>query len=124
VETRNVKNEFSTWFHTKAPMVYKKWYRTSLIKKLDEIENTYYESFNEKLFEIDPENIQKFINTIKVNMNNRYNVPNISFAEYDRKNQNGKPKSILNNFYTKYLTSLYGERKLLILTNIIKRKKT
>jgi hypothetical protein len=108
METRSVKNEFSTWFHVKAPMAYKKWYGTNLIKKLDEIEAVYYESFNEKLFEVDPENIQNFINTIKVNINNRYNVQNISFAEYDRKNQNGKPKSILNNFYTKYLTGLYG----------------
>jgi hypothetical protein len=108
METKNVKNEFSTWFHAKAPMVYKKWYGTNLIKKLDEIENVYYESFNEKLFEVDPESIQNFINAIKININNRYNVPNISFAEYDRKNQNGKPKSILNNFYTKYLSGLYG----------------
>jgi hypothetical protein len=113
LESRNVKKEFSTWFHTKAPMVYKKWYRTNLIKKLDEMENAYYESFNEKLFEIDPENIQNFINTIKENMNNRYNVQNISFAEYDRRNQNGKPKSILNNLYTKYLSGLYGGTEII-----------
>jgi hypothetical protein len=108
VEARNVKTEFSTWFHAKAPMVYKKWYGTNLIKKLDEIENAYYESFNEKLFEVYPENLQNLVNNIKLNINNRYNVPNINFAEYDKKNQNGKPKSILTNFYTKYLFELYG----------------
>jgi hypothetical protein len=47
------------------------------------------------------------------NINNRYNVQNISFAEYDTKNQNGKPKSILNNFYTKYLSSLYDEGEII-----------
>jgi hypothetical protein len=113
LESRNVKQEFSTWFHAKAPIVYKKWYGTNLIKKLDEIENSYYESFNEKLFEIEPENIQNFINTIKENINNRYNVQNIGFAEYDRKNQNGKPKSILNNFYTKFLSEHYDGAEII-----------
>lgn len=113
MELRNVKDEFSTWFHAKAPMVYKKWYGTNLIKKLDEIENTYYQSFKEKLFEIDTGNIQNLINNIKSNINNRYNVSDISFAEYDKKNQNGKPKSILNNFYTKYLSSLYGGEEII-----------
>jgi hypothetical protein len=108
MEFKNVRNDFCTWFHSKSPITYKQWYGTNLVKKLDEIENTYYESFNEKVFDIDPEDIQAIINTIKNNMKNRYNVPNTSFAEYDTRNQNGKPKSILNNYYTKYLSGLNG----------------
>jgi hypothetical protein len=108
MDIHNVKNDFSMWFHSKSPMTYKAWYTTNLIKKLDEIGDSYYDSFNDKLFDIDPDNIPDKINNIKNNIANRYNVQKISFAEYDRKNRNGKPKSLLNNFYTKYLSEKYG----------------
>jgi hypothetical protein len=104
----NVKDEFTVWFHAKAPMIYKVWYNTTLTKKIDEIETVYYESFGEKLFDIDTDDIPNKINCIKNNITNRYNAENTGFAEYDRKNQNGKPKSILKNFYIKYLAEQYG----------------
>jgi RecB family endonuclease NucS len=81
------------------------------MKKIDEIEAVYYDSFNEKLFDIDLDDIQNTINKIKNNIKNRYNVRNTGFAEYDKRNRNGKPKSLLNNYYTKYLLSLYGKEE-------------
>jgi hypothetical protein len=108
MERQNVKNDFANWFHPKAPIAYKRWYGTNLIKKLDDIERTYYESFNEKLFEISLDDIQNKINVIKDNLNNRYSVSDTSFAEYDTKCRNGVPKSILKNHYIKYLLEIYG----------------
>jgi hypothetical protein len=108
MEMLNIKTEFSEWFHSNSTIVYKNWYNTTLLKKIDEIESSYYESFNEKIFDIDPDDIQNKINNIKDNTKNRYNVQNTAFAEYDRKNQNGKPKALLNNYYTKFLSIQFG----------------
>jgi len=105
----NLKNEFAKWFHPRSPQSYKQWYRNNLAEKLNDIDKAYMASFEKSLFNIDFDNVEKEISKIKYNIENRYDVKDNTFAEYDKRTSNGIPKAIINNYYIKFLENYNNE---------------
>jgi len=95
----NVQESFTRWFKPKKPKAYENW-----DKRLDEIKEAYMASFGKNVFEID-DNIEKSINEIKTNIENRFDVQNKTFAEFNRRMSNGIPQAILNTWLIKYLNN-------------------
>jgi hypothetical protein len=91
-----------------APKSYKQWYGNNLDGKLTDIDVAYKASFKKSLFDIDFDNVEEEISKIKYNTENRYEVSDKTFAEYDKKMQNGIPKAIINNYYAVFLEN-YNE---------------
>jgi predicted nuclease of restriction endonuclease-like (RecB) superfamily len=102
-------NEFADWFSPKAPVSYRSWFGRNLDRKLNDINNAYMTSFNKSLFDVDMENIAEEIVSIRENIENRNEVNDRTFAEYDRRTSNGIPKAIINNWYIRFLENYTGE---------------
>jgi hypothetical protein len=96
-------NEFADWFSPKAPGSYKSWFGKNLDRKLNDINNAYMSSFNKSLFDVDIESIAEEIVNIRNNIENRNEVNDKTFAEYDKRTSNGIPKAIINNWYIRFL---------------------
>jgi len=93
----NIQESFTRWFIPKKPKSYVNW-----DNRLDEIKEAYIASFGKNVFEID-DNIEVSINEIKTNIENRFNIPNKTFAEFNKRMGNGIPQAILNYWLIKYL---------------------
>jgi transcription initiation factor TFIIIB Brf1 subunit/transcription initiation factor TFIIB len=96
-----ILNEFLKYLLSISYENYKTWLGEDLKVKLKEIEDNYISSFNNNLFDINPENIEDEINLIKTNLINKLNVDNTSFAVYNILN-NEIPQEIIN-CYLKFL---------------------
>jgi hypothetical protein len=106
--TVNSKVAFSQWFDPLSPPAYKAWYRKNLLVKLTDIENAYTQSFIHDLWTIDLNDLPGEIENIRHNTKNRWQAPDMTFAEYDKKTSNGIPKAIINNYYIPFLNQWDG----------------
>ena len=105
----SLKNEFAKWFSPKAPPSYKQWFRRSLDERLSDIDEAYKASFQKSLFDIDFDNIEVEISKMKLNIKNRHDVKDKTFAKYDNEMSNGIPKAIINNYYINFLENYNNE---------------
>jgi hypothetical protein len=100
---KNLKSEFVDWFYpTFCPKSYRFLFKYGG-SELNNIENKYFQSFNDRLFEVDLDNIPEKIILIKGNLINKYNVDDKTFAYYSYDLSHGIPNAIINKHYIEFL---------------------
>lgn len=95
--------DFIRWFSPKMPNSYKGWLGKNIETKFRDINNYYTKSFNSNLFEIDINKINSSIENIKKNIDNRFDVNDKSFAEYNKRSSNGIPQAIISKWFIPFL---------------------
>ncbi|MDR3222808.1 MAG: AAA family ATPase [Methanobrevibacter sp.] len=111
---KNLKNEFVDWAYINFPKTYDP-------KKIPTIGDKYFESFNDKLFEIDLNNIPEKIELIKENLRKKDIVDNKTFTEYNAHLYNGMPHAVINTHYILFLEN-YGKNIIASDTNKYTKK--
>ena len=95
--------EFIVWFSPKMPNSYKTWLGKNIEAKFNDIKINYRKSFNQDLFDIEINTILNSVEKIKTNIDNRFEVNDKSFSEYNKKSSNGIPQAIISKWYIPFL---------------------